>query len=185
MRCCKKTPVSPVKKATAPLASIHIDTTSSFDSDTSSLRSPLTPASSQFSPISPIKNSPVKSPRKQKNNHQSPKEEAIFKLTVISHEWLQQLFLTQCMACFCFVLVKMNELNEFPLNPGVFENCFVQEPSLTLPFLKDQETIHRSSRRCTVRTTTCSCSLATATTTKASASRTTSASGCRRVPSTT
>jgi hypothetical protein len=43
------------------------------------------------------------------------------------------------MACFCFVLVKMNELNEFPLNPGVFENCFIQEPSLTLPFLQTRK----------------------------------------------
>jgi len=62
---------SPLKGKSEPLKTIHIDTTSCFDSsDASSVQSPS--GSSQFSPISPIKKNvtspkktPVQSPKKQ------------------------------------------------------------------------------------------------------------------------
>ena len=66
-----KSTSSAVKGKSEPLKTIHIDTTSCFDSsDASSLQSPS--GSSQFSPISPIKKNvaspkktPVQSPKKQ------------------------------------------------------------------------------------------------------------------------
>lgn len=74
-----KTPVSPAKSNASSqkspvkgLQSIHIDTASSFDSDTASMKSP-----DSFSPISPLKGvkSPKKSPMKSpKSTTQSPKK---------------------------------------------------------------------------------------------------------------